>query len=31
LDIFEYLGNQSELEKTEPTKNFSGCRGIFLQ
>jgi len=27
---FRYRGNQGELERTETTKNFCWCRGIFV-
>jgi len=29
--FFKFLGNQGELERTETTKNFCWCRGIFLK
>jgi len=29
--FFKFLGNQGELERTETTKNFWWCRGIFLK
>jgi len=29
--FFKYLSNQGELERTETTKNFCWCRGIFLK
>jgi len=28
--FFKFLSNQGELERTETTKNFHWCRGIFL-
>jgi len=28
--FFKFLGNQGELERTETTKKFCWCKGIFL-
>jgi len=28
--FLKFLRNQSEIERTETTKNFCWCRGIFL-
>jgi len=30
-NFFKFLGNHSELERTETTKNFCWYRGIFLK